>query len=423
MINQKEKHVPQIRFREFKDEWIEQPIGKVLSEVKRTISLEDEKLYELITVKRRNEGVVSRGHLFGRNILVKNYSQLETGDFVISKRQVVHGATGIVAAHLNKAIVSNEYLVATENEDISTGFFNILSSLPDMKRKFLLSSYGVDIEKLFFDAEDWKKRNVIIPKKVEQVHINMYFNVLDEIIVLHQRKHDKLLMLKKAMLKKMFPKKGTLIPEIRFKGFNGNWKERDLGDIMQPISNNSLSRSYLNPIAGIAKNVHYGDVLVKFGDVIDVEKENIPFITDENIINRLASSKLIDGDIVIADAAEDLSVGKCSELFNVGKNLVFAGLHTIALRPLIKFAPTYLGYFINSNAFHDQLLPLMQGTKVLSISKVALKDTKIIFPCDLDEQRKIGSYFLHMDNLISNYSKQVDKLKKIKLACLEKMFV
>ena len=112
MADQIKKKVPPIRFKGFSEEWDDKPIGEVLTEIKRPIALEDNELYELVTVRRRNGGVVSRGHLQGKDILVKNYSQLRAGDFIISKRQVVHGATGIIPQHLDQAIVSNEYMVA-----------------------------------------------------------------------------------------------------------------------------------------------------------------------------------------------------------------------------------------------------------------------------------------------------------------------
>jgi type I restriction enzyme, S subunit len=195
---------PEIRFKGFSGDWEQKLIGDVLTETKRPMVLEDQKLYELIVVKRRNQGVVSRGYLHGRDILVKSYSQLQTGDFLISKRQVVHGATGIVPENLNGAIVSNEYLVVVGNDRISTDFLAILSSLPDMRRKFFLSSYGVDIEKLFFDAEDWKKRTVTIPELPEQTRISRYFRTFDELISKHATQLQKLQQLKSACLEKMF---------------------------------------------------------------------------------------------------------------------------------------------------------------------------------------------------------------------------
>ena len=423
MAEQITSKVPQIRFKGFEVEWEVMPIGEVLTEKKRPIVLRDHQIYELITVKRRNEGIISRGHLFGQDILVKNYSEVQVGDFVISKRQVVHGATGMIPPKLDGAIVSNEYLVAVNSSRLLTEFLTILSSLPAMRQKFFLSSYGVDIEKLFFNADDWKKRKVTIPSITEQTQIGEYFRELARLIGLHQHKHDKLVTLKKAMLQKMFPQTGATVPEIRFKGFSGDWVWKKLGDITTNISSNSLSRAKLNYRSGLAINVHYGDILVQYGEVLDVHKNGIPFISDNAIAIKLKSSNLVNGDIVMADAAEDETVGKCTEIQNVGEQIVLAGLHTIALRPLANFAPFYLGYYLNSNAFHDQLLPIMQGTKVLSISKTAIKNTVICFPIDEIEQQKIGIYFRTFDSLIFQHATQLKKLQQLKLACLEKMFV
>lgn len=154
---------PEIRMDGFDGDWEEKQIGDVLTEEKRFIALEDETEYHLVTVKRRNEGIVSRGFLFGKNILVKNYTRIRSGDYLISRRQIVHGANGLVPPTLDNAIVSNEYLVASENDEISTEFLTLLSQTPEMYRKFMLSSYGVDIEKMVFNVEDWKNRNIVIP--------------------------------------------------------------------------------------------------------------------------------------------------------------------------------------------------------------------------------------------------------------------
>ena len=225
------------------------------------------------------------------------------------------------------------------------------------------------------------------------------------------------------MLQKMFPQPGTTTPEIRFKGFSGDWVEKNLGDSVVNIANNTLSRANLNYHSGLAKNVHYGDILIKYGEVLDVQNDCIPFISDDDVVSKLRRSKLQDGDIVVADAAEDETVGKCTEIQNVGSHILLAGLHTIAFRPLNSFAPFYLGYFLNSNAFHNQLLPLMQGTKVLSISKTVIKQTTIYSPINIFEQQKIGTYFRTLDKLISKHGIQLQKLKQLKSACLEKMFV
>ncbi|MFA0520288.1 restriction endonuclease subunit S, partial [Vibrio sp. 10N.222.55.E8] len=128
----------------------------------------------------------------------------------------------------------------------------------------------------------------------------------------------------------------------------------------------------------MAKNIHYGDILIKFGETLDADSELIPFITNNDVANKLKHTALQSGDIVIADAAEDNTVGKCVELINVGDLLVFSGLHTIAVRPTQPFGSKYLGYYLNSGSYHDQLSSLMQGTKVLSISKTAIQNTLVV---------------------------------------------
>lgn len=212
------------------------------------------------------------------------------------------------------------------------------------------------------------------------------------------------------------------LPEIRFKGFSDEWENRKFSETFSNIANNTLSRAELNYNFGQGKNVHYGDVLVKFGELLDIEKDEIPFITNDVLVNKFKTSKLQDGDIIIADAAEDELVGKCTELINVGDSFVFSGLHTIPARPTLFFASKYLGYFMNSLAYHNQLLRLLQGTKVLSISKSAIKDTSILFPNDTEEQSQIGKYFQNLDKLITLHQQKYDKLVILKRAMLEKMF-
>ena len=197
-------NVPEIRFAGFTDPWKQFKVSNVLTEQSRPIVMDDEETYQLITVKRRNGGIVSRGFLKGKDILVKNYSEVHEGDYVISKRQIIHGANGIVPKSLDKSIVSNEYLVCSGNKLITSEFWVLMSKLPEMYRLFLLSSYGVDIEKMVFNVEDWKKRMITIPSIPEQNKITEYFATLDNLITLHQRKLEKLKNIKKSMLDKMF---------------------------------------------------------------------------------------------------------------------------------------------------------------------------------------------------------------------------
>ena len=152
---------------------------------------------------------------------------------------------------------------------------------------------------------------------------------------------------------------------------------------------------------GVAKNVHYGDVLIKFGEYLDASSSALPYIPSQQIVDKFKGSLLQDGDVIMADTAEDEAVGKCTEIAGLQGFPTISGLHTIPLRPKEKSASGYLGYYMNSGSYHNQLLPLMQGIKVTSVSKSAISNTDISFPYDRDEQAEIGGFFIRLDNLIT----------------------
>lgn len=210
-------------------------------------------------------------------------------------------------------------------------------------------------------------------------------------------------------------------PKIRFKGFEGEWKKVKFLEIFEFLKNNSLSRAELSS-KGDFINIHYGDILIKYGDLVNIQNEELTYIRDCRIGQTLYKMcSLQNGDIIIADAAEDYSVGKCSEIVNIGNNKVVSGLHTIPCRPLITFAQGYLGHYINSNSYHNQLLPLIQGSKISSISKKALSQTSVFVP-SYEEQQTIASYFRILDAKLQAYAKKVESLKKLKSASLVAMF-
>lgn len=213
------------------------------------------------------------------------------------------------------------------------------------------------------------------------------------------------------------------VPKRRFKEFesHGEWGQESLGKIVDfSIKTNSLSREKLSLESYEVQNIHYGDVLIKFDNVLDLQRDSLPSIINSKILD-FKESLLQDGDLIFADAAEDSTVGKAIEIRNIGGKNVVSGLHTIAARPIQLFAPFYLGYYINSNFYHDQILPLMQGTKVSSISKSNLQVTKITFP-KIDEQKELGKFFQTIDSLITLHQHKLDKLKNLKKSYLAELF-
>lgn len=215
-----------------------------------------------------------------------------------------------------------------------------------------------------------------------------------------------------------------ILPKLRFPEFanDGEWDVVKFKDVFTMLSNNTLSRAELNEHDGNAFNVHYGDVLIKFGERLDLNNENLPHIKDDSIIQKSKSSYLKDGDIIFADTAEDETAGKCTEIRNIGERIVLSGLHTIPCRPKNSFAPYYWGYYLNSNAYHTKLLPLMQGAKVTSISRSSLQETTVVFPHSFLEQQKIASLLTSLDEQISAHKKKLETLKAHKKSLMQQLF-
>lgn len=211
-------------------------------------------------------------------------------------------------------------------------------------------------------------------------------------------------------------------PAIRFAGFTGEWEKSKFSDAFAFLQNNTLSRAELSDSGDGAKNIHYGDILVKLGECINVSIEPLPVITDKKTINKYRSSHLQNGDVVIADTAEDETVGKCSEIMGANGETIISGLHTIPCRPTESYAEGFLGHYMNSSAYHDQLIPLMQGIKVTSISKRSLQTTEVKHPKDSAEQSSLGSFFLNLDTLITLHRRKCELLETLKKSMLEKLF-
>ena len=187
------------------------------------------------------------------------------------------------------------------------------------------------------------------------------------------------------------------------------------------VPNNTLSRVELSYDEGTVLNVHYGDVLIKYGSVLDVQKDDIPRIP-HRCREDFNGALLQDGDVIIADTAEDETTGKACEIGNLQGSAIVSGLHTMVCRPRNRMALGYLGYYLNSNAYHHQLLPLMQGIKVLSLSRSNIQKTSVSYPSAMKEQQLIASYFSQLDHLITLHQRKCEFLFSFFRACISMNF-
>lgn len=236
---------------------------------------------------------------------------------------------------------------------------------------------------------------ICMPSVPEQEHIGLFFENLDNLITLHQRQ---------PFLQS--PPDISLIVQLTPPFYTFSWEQRKFDEVFDcTVPNNTLSRAELSYDEGTVLNVHYGDVLIKYGSVLDVQKDDIPRIP-HRCREDFNGALLQDGDVIIADTAEDETTGKACEIGNLQGSAIVSGLHTMVCRPRNRMALGYLGYYLNSNAYHHQLLPLMQGIKVLSLSRSNIQKTSVSYPIAVKEQQLIAYYFSQLDNLITLHQRQ-----------------
>ena len=262
-------------------------------------------------------------------------------------------------------------------------------------------------------GDDIRSFSVNIPSLSEQEKIASFLEKVDERIRIQKRIIETLKKYKRGVSKRFFD-------EIHN---DQNCEAKQFSEVFELIQNNTFSRECLTDENTDVLNVHYGDILVKYGSVLDPDIDTVPFIKSGTDLSKFSgSSYLQDGDVIFADTAEDYTVGKMCEIINVSNRKILSGLHTMPFRPTITFAPMYLGYYLNSAAFRTQILPMIQGAKVSSISKSEMKNTIIHIP-SIERQTEIVGILNALDKRIKRTELILAELKEMKKGLLQNLFI
>ena len=419
---------PALRFKGFTDPWEQRKLGELSRSFEYGLNAAakeydgQNKYLRITDIDDTSRQFVSADITSpDANLAEADNYRLSDGDVLFARTGASVGKTYLYKKSDGLVYFAGFLIRAKIKESVSAGFIFQNTLTRSYERYIAITSQrsgqpGVN-------AQEYAEYQLMLPELFEQEKIAKLLEALDTLITLHQRKYEKLVNIKKSMLDKMFPKNGASVPEIRFKGFTDLWEQRKLDEAFDfTVPNNTLSRAELNQESGSVRNVHYGDVLIKYGSVLDAQNDELPFITGRSK-DDFKGALLQNGDIIIADTAEDETTGKVCEIVNIQDKDVVAGLHTMVCRPKNKTAEGYFGYYMNSSSYHHQLLPLMQGIKVLSLSKTNVQKTTVKYPKDKAEQQKIADCLRRIDTLITLHQRKLEKLQNIKKSCLEKMFV
>ena len=375
--------------------WEQREVGDLLIERSQQAPMSDE--YPLMAFIA-NEGVAPKGERYDRSALVtdtvnKLYKKTEKGDFIYSSNNLETGSIGL--NKYGKACISPVYSIFEPTGIADSDFLGRRLVRKDFINAMVKWRQGVIYGQWRIHESDFLKIEISVPSVEEQRKIGAYLDQLDNLITLHQRKC--IFFTGRA---------GRLISTVNKKRITSSWEQRKFDEVFDcTVPNNTLSRAELSYDEGTVLNVHYGDVLIKYGSVLDVQKDDIPRIP-HRCREDFNGALLQDGDVIIADTAEDETTGKACEIGNLQGSAIVSGLHTMVCRPRNRMALGYLGYYLNSNAYHHQLLPLMQGIKVLSLSRSNIQKTSVSYPIAVKEQQLIAYYFSQLDNLITLHQRK-----------------
>ena len=318
---------------------------------------------------------------------------LSSGDIVFARTGASVGKTYIYRENDGIVYFAGFLIRAKVNQDNDAEFVFQSTLSPSYEKYIRITSQrsgqpGVN-------AQEYGEYDLFAPSKEEQQRIGHFLRGIDNLITLHQRQH-------------FLHSTPDISLSVRLihPFYTFSWEQRKFDEVFDcTVPNNTLSRAELSYDEGTVLNVHYGDVLIKYGSVLDVQKDDIPRIP-HRCREDFNGALLQDGDVIIADTAEDETTGKACEIGNLQGSAIVSGLHTMVCRPRNRMALGYLGYYLNSNAYHHQLLPLMQGIKVLSLSRSNIQKTSVSYPIAVKEQQLIAYYFSQLDNLITLHQRK-----------------
>ena len=368
---------PKLRFPGFDEPYILHRIGDIYAERSERGAAD----MELLSVTM-NGGVMQRSEIEGKDNSSEdksNYKVVRKGDMVYNSMRMWQGANGVSSYN---GIVSPAYTVLTAKVSICNEYFAALFKNYKLINEFRKNSQGMTSDTWNLKYPQIETIKVYLPEVAEQEKVASMLVIAAQATLVEQLKKYK-----RGLSDTLF----THIVQ------RSDCQIMKLGEVFELLQNNTFSREELTDIPSSVQNIHYGDVLIKYGAVVNITEDKPPYIKPDIELKKFSStSYLCDGDIVFADTAEDYTVGKATEIAGANGLSVLSGLHTIPCRPLIKFHPMYLGYYFNSSLFRTQIYPLVQGTKVSSISKGALIKTSVYEPT-LEVQKRVAFLLYSMD--------------------------
>lgn len=398
-----EQNVPQVRFKGFTDAWEQRELGEVTEDFVEKSTVENQ--YPVLTSSQQ-KGIVLQDDYFagdrvsqsgnlGYFIIPRGYfayrSRSDNDVFVFNRNDCVDmGIISYFYPVFKPKNVDSDFLLRRLNNGLET--------------QLRISSEGTGQHVL--SLKKFKNMTTLFPTISEQQKIGAYFKSLDNLITLHQRKCETLQKLKKSMLQKMFPKNGSLYPEIRFAGFTDAWEQREFSKFTFPAGEKNKNDLPLEPYAitnehgFIAQSEAHDD----FGYMQNVDRTMYIIVKPNSFAYNPARINV--GSLGYYEGTENVIVSSLYEVFQTADYV----------------DDVFLNYWFKTKNFMDWIAKLQEGSVRQYFYYDKLCECKMSMP-SVAEQQQIGSYFRNLDNLITLHQRKLETLKKMKKSMLQKMFI
>ena len=407
------KVVPNVRFKGFTDDWKQRKLGDVcevtMGQSPDGSTYSDEPSDYILV---QGNADLKDGWVVPRVWTSQKTKTAQAGDLIMSVRAPV-GAMGktaydIVIGRGVATIKGNEFIYQTLVKYDADGYWKKLAA-------------GSTFESV--NSNEVKGAIINVPQDIEeQKKIGEYFLNLDHLITLHQQKITRLIKLKKAMLEKMFPKKGSVIPEIRFNGFANAWEQRKLGEVFETVTDYVAAGSF----ADLAENVVYRDTpnyaqLVRTTDLKNGFHSGSNVYVDKKAFDFLYRVNLDKECIILPN------IGNCGEVYLVIPDDLPYKHNVLGPNAILIRSDTsdnvFLSILLQGKDFQEKLSWIISPNGQTKFNKTELKQISLNMPKQSDEQHQLGAYFSQLDRLITLHQRKLDMLKKLKSACLSEMFI
>ena len=394
---------PQLRFAGFDDTWEQRKLGDIYKDIGNafvgtaTPYYVEEGHFYLESNNIKDGQINHNTEVFINDEFYEKQKDkwLHTGDMVMVQSGHV-GHAAVIPEELDCSAAHALIMFRNPMVEIEPYFLNYQYQTIKAKKKIENITTGNTIKHIL--ASEMQEFVVDVTSYVEQEKIADYFRNLDNLITLHQRKYDKLTNVKKSMLEKMFPKNGSNVPEIRFKGFSDAWEQRKLGEMCQITMGQSPD--------GSTYSEEPSDYILVQGNADLKDGWVYPRIWTTQKTKTAQA-----GDLIMSVRAPAGAMGKTAYDVVLGRGVAGIKGNEFVYQSLVK---------MDSDGYWKKMAA---GSTFESINSDVVKNAEMIVPQDIEEQEKIGVYFKQLDTLITLHQRELEKLKNLKKACLEKMFV